>query len=161
MLRLARSTSSQRPHRPENLSYFTHTRFISHFRVREHTLPAQHTRHWPRGTEIGYENALQLAVKQYVPLSNPNPRSSDITFIAAHANGFPKVICLPDSSLLCGVSKSQQEMYEPLFEDLHEKLSKLGRKIRAIWIADIAHQGQSGILNEDALGNDRMLDHKT
>jgi hypothetical protein len=46
-------------------------------------------------------------------------------------------------------------MYEPMFEDLYEKLTGLGRRIRAIWIADIAHQGQSGILNADALGNDR------
>jgi hypothetical protein len=42
-----------------------------------------------------------------------------------------------------------------MFEDLYEKLTGLGRRIRAIWIADIAHQGQSGILNADALGNDR------
>ncbi len=42
-----------------------------------------------------------------------------------------------------------------MFDDLFEKLSRLGRRIRAVWIADIAHQGQSGILNEDALGNDR------
>ncbi|KAK5328486.1 hypothetical protein LTR93_002271 [Exophiala xenobiotica] len=45
-------------------------------------------------------------------------------------------------------------MYEPMFEDLYEKLTGLGRRIRAIWIADIAHQGQSGILNANALGND-------
>lgn len=64
---------------------------ISHYRVIEHVVPAQHTRHWPRGTEIGYENAFKLAVKQYIPRENDNPQDGDITFIAAHANGFPKV----------------------------------------------------------------------
>jgi len=113
------------------------SRALSHFRVTEHIPPTQHTRHWPRGTEVGYENALKLAVKQYVPLTNLDPQPGDVTFVAAHANGFPK------------------EMYEPMFDDLFEKLSRLGRRIRAVWIADIAHQGQSGILNEDALGNDR------
>ncbi len=47
-------------------------------------------------------------------------------------------------------------MYEALFEELEEKMSGHGRKISAIWIADVAHQGQSGILNEEALGNDRL-----
>ncbi|KAK6387539.1 hypothetical protein LTS17_000808 [Exophiala oligosperma] len=136
MLRLVRTTASPRPRRPNDVSYFAQAQSISHFRVLEHIVPAQHTRHWPRGTEIGYENSLKLAVKQYVPLRNPNPSPGDITFIAAHANGFPK------------------ELYGPLFEDLYEELSKLGRKIRAIWIADIVHQGQSGVLNENALGND-------
>lgn len=44
-----------------------------------------------------------------------------------------------------------------MFDELHDKLDSLGRRIRAIWIADIAHQGQSFVLNESALGNDRML----
>ncbi|KIW19185.1 hypothetical protein PV08_03479 [Exophiala spinifera] len=136
MLRIARTAAPRRHRRRKHVLCSAHAHSISHFRVLEHTVPAQHTRHWPRGTEIGYENALKLAVKQYVPLGNPKPGPGDITFIAAHANGFPK------------------EMYEPLFEDLYEELNKLGRQIRAIWIADIAHQGQSGILNEDALGND-------
>lgn len=66
-------------------------RSLSRFRVVEHVAPAQHTRHWPRGAEVGYEDALKLAVKQYIPEGNPNPRSGDVTIIAAHANGFPKV----------------------------------------------------------------------
>jgi hypothetical protein len=37
------------------------------------------------------EDVLYLAVKQYTPLSNPNPQSGDVTIIGAHANGFPKV----------------------------------------------------------------------
>lgn len=47
-------------------------------------------------------------------------------------------------------------MYEPLWDDLHDRLGKLGRKIRSIWIADVAHQGQSSVLNERILGNDRQ-----
>ncbi|OAG34837.1 hypothetical protein AYO21_10999 [Fonsecaea monophora] len=111
-------------------------RSLSQFRVIEHEVRAQHTRHWPRGTEVGYENSLRLAVKQYVPHERRDPAPDDITFIAAHANGFPK------------------ELYEPLFEDLYTKLKSLGRGIRGIWIADLAHQGQSHALNEKALGND-------
>jgi len=46
-------------------------------------------------------------------------------------------------------------MYEPLWEDLHARSKKSGFKIRSIWIADVAHQGQSGVLNEALLGDDR------
>lgn len=77
-----------------NLKHFSSAsarRSTSHFLVHEHIVPAQHTRHWPRGTEIGRENALKLAVKQYVPKDNLNPRPGDTAFIGAHANGFPKV----------------------------------------------------------------------
>ena len=66
-------------------------RWSSQFRVIEHEVRTQHTRQWPRGTEIGFENALKLFVKQYVPLKQKSPTAGDITFIAAHANGFPKV----------------------------------------------------------------------
>ena len=31
-----------------------------------------------------------------------------------------------------------------------------GFRIRSIWIADVANQGQSGVLNENVLGNDRI-----
>ncbi|ETI19865.1 hypothetical protein G647_08879 [Cladophialophora carrionii CBS 160.54] len=111
-------------------------RWLSHFCVIEHEVRAQHTRHWPRGTEVGFENDLKLAVKQYVPYNERTTTLGDVTFIAAHANGFPK------------------ELYEPMFDDLYEELKALGRSIRAIWIADLAHQGQSYVLNEKALGND-------
>ncbi|KIW35034.1 uncharacterized protein PV07_01762 [Cladophialophora immunda] len=114
----------------------TFRRSLSQFRVIEHEVRTQHTRHWPRGTEVGCENALRLSVKQYIPHERRNPVPSDITFIAAHANGFPK------------------ELYEPLFDDLYTKLRAVGGGIRAIWIADLAHQGKSYILNEKALGND-------
>lgn len=80
-----------------------------------------------------------LAVKQYRPLSNPDPLPKHaITIIAAHANGFPK------------------EMYEPLFEDLIATCQSQSPPIviRSIWIADIASQNASSILNENLLGND-------
>jgi hypothetical protein len=66
-------------------------RWLSHFRVIEHEVRAQHTREWPRGTEVGFENKLKLAVKQYVPYDQETTSLGDVTFIAAHANGFPKV----------------------------------------------------------------------
>ncbi len=66
-------------------------RRLSHFRVIEHEVRAQHTRHWPRGAEVGFEKGLKIAVKQYVPLEHDSTTSGGITFIAAHANGFPKV----------------------------------------------------------------------
>ncbi|KGO39707.1 hypothetical protein PEX1_054560 [Penicillium expansum] len=47
-----------------------------------------------------------------------------------------------------------KELYEPLWDDIYEKLRSQNQRIRAIWIADVAQQGQSGILNESILGND-------
>ena len=49
----------------------------------------------------------------------------------------------------------RQELYEPLWEELHAQLKFKGLAIRSIWIADVAHQGESGVLNEEKLGNDR------
>lgn len=48
-----------------------------------------------------------------------------------------------------------QELYEPLWDEMHSRLRASGVKIRSIWITDVAHQGQSGVLNENILGNDR------
>lgn len=47
-----------------------------------------------------------------------------------------------------------QELYEPLWEDLYLVLKARGQAIQGIWIADAAHQGMSGILNDGKLGND-------
>lgn len=47
-----------------------------------------------------------------------------------------------------------QELYEPLWDDVHDCMRNQNRRIRSIWIADVAQQGQSGILNESILGND-------
>ena len=48
-----------------------------------------------------------------------------------------------------------QELYEPLWDDLHTRTAQSGIRIRSIWIADMWNQGQSGVLNEKILGNDR------
>ncbi|OJJ69023.1 hypothetical protein ASPBRDRAFT_46306 [Aspergillus brasiliensis CBS 101740] len=109
----------------------------SHFRVVEHTIPCPSLREYHHGVKDG--QTLQLAIKQYIPLNNIHPGPDDVTIIAGHANGIPK------------------ECYEPLWDDL-VATSKV--KIKAIWFADCANQGASGVLNEDKLGNDpNWFDH--
>lgn len=61
------------------------------FRIVDHVVPCQHIREYPAATANEQEDELQMAVKQYIPLDNPNPRPGDVTILAAHANGFPKV----------------------------------------------------------------------
>lgn len=112
-------------------------RCLSSFKVIEHVVKCQHTRDRPAGAELGHENDLRLHVKQYLPYNNPSPQHGDVTLIGLHANGFAK------------------ELYEPLWEDLSSSLlASQGKRIRAIWIADIANQGQSGVFNERLLGPD-------
>jgi pimeloyl-ACP methyl ester carboxylesterase len=112
------------------------------FHVVEHIVPAQHIRDFPRAVLDEEETVLHLHVKQYIPIDNPEPGPGDITIIGAHANGFPK------------------ELYEPLWEDLQHKSKKHNFRIRSIWIADVAHQGWSSVLNEKHLGNDpSWFDH--
>lgn len=112
------------------------------FHIKEHVLPCQHIRGYARATAHEQEEVLHLAVKQYTPRDNPHPRPGDVTIIAAHANGFPK------------------ELYEPLWEELLRRSKSQGFSIRNIWIADVAHQGASGALNEFKLGNDpSWFDH--
>ncbi|KAL4959645.1 putative toxin biosynthesis protein [Aspergillus stella-maris] len=112
------------------------------FRIVEHTVPCQHIREYPGATANEQEDVLNLAVKQYIPLDNPQPQPGDVTILAAHANGFPK------------------ELYEPLWEELHARSIENGFRIRSIWMADVAHQGESSVVNEDLLGNDpSWFDH--
>ncbi|KAI8635644.1 Alpha/beta hydrolase family-domain-containing protein [Xylariaceae sp. FL1651] len=108
------------------------------FRIKEHIVPCQHIREWPRATANSQEDVLQLHVKQYIPKDNPSPQPGDVTILGAHANGFPK------------------ELYEALWIDLHAQSQDPahGFRIRSIWIADISNQGYSGELNEEKLGND-------
>lgn len=47
-----------------------------------------------------------------------------------------------------------KELYEPLWDEILDRSERLGFRIRSIWIADVAHQGDSGVLNERLLGND-------
>jgi hypothetical protein len=60
------------------------------FEIREHTIECQHIREYARATATSQEEVLHLAVKQYIPLDNQNPKKGDITIIGACANGFPK-----------------------------------------------------------------------
>ncbi|KAI3335560.1 Alpha/beta hydrolase family-domain-containing protein [Ustulina deusta] len=106
------------------------------FHVREHVVPGQHIREWPRATAHSQEDVLKLHVKQYVPKDNPSPQPGDVTILGAHANGFPK------------------ELYEALWADLHARSRAAGFRIRGIWIADVSNQGWSGQLNEGKLGDD-------
>ncbi|KAK3687061.1 hypothetical protein LTR37_019175 [Vermiconidia calcicola] len=109
---------------------------MSKFRIISHKIPGQHIREYAQATGNTQEDILYLSVKQYIPFSNPNPQSGDVTVIGAHANAFPK------------------ELYEPLWDDLVSRAEDQGWRIRSIWMADVAHQGQSGIENEAALGNE-------
>jgi hypothetical protein len=116
-----------------------------HFRVIEHRIPCQHIRQYARATSQSEEDELFLAVKQYVPSATAleDVRSgTGITIIGCHANGFPK------------------ELYEPIWDYLYEYMQSSGKThILNIFIADIANQGQSGVWNEQKLGNERMLSH--
>ncbi|KAI0899168.1 putative toxin biosynthesis protein [Annulohypoxylon nitens] len=122
-------------------SYSSSTMSSFPFHIKEHVLPSQHVREYPRATLNSQEDVLYISIKQYIPIDNPNPKPGDITIIGAHANGFPK------------------ELYEPLWADLHaESLASQkggqGFRIRSIWIADVTNQGYSGVLNENTQGND-------
>lgn len=108
---------------------------MSKYRVVEHTSKCSHIREYPRATATHQNEVLQLAVKQYIPLDSPIPQEGDITFVATHANAMPK------------------ELYEPLWDDLQEACERAGLRIRSIWMADVAHQGASYLLNEDKIGN--------
>ena len=118
------------------------------FIIKEHILPCSHIREYPRATSSSQEDVLHLHIKQYTPRDNPDPQPGDLTIIGAHANGFSK------------------ELYEPLWCDLHRSLATRSTttrtpsnhdknpsanprplRIRGIWIADVAHQGQSSLLN--------------
>ena len=114
----------------------------SFFDIESHVISTQYVREYPAATAEDQEDELQLCVKQYTPLrTNPSIRHP-ITIIGAHANAFPK------------------ELYEPLWDDLLNQLETSGVAIKSIYIADVAHQASSGILNEDKLGNDpSWLDH--
>ena len=61
------------------------------FSVKSHVLPCQHIREYSRATKHKQEETLYLDIKQYTPLNNLNPQHGDVTIIAAHGNGFPKV----------------------------------------------------------------------
>ena len=109
------------------------------FTVQTHILPCQYIREYPRATAQNQEDELHLHIKQYTPLDQRDRRPGAVTIIGAHANGFPK------------------ELYEPLWDELHQRLKGCGTSIQGIWIADVAQEGYSSVLNEGKLGNDREL----
>ena len=107
------------------------------FKIKKHVIETQYVRERLHATINGDEDVLKLAVNQYSPLDNLTPDKGDVTIIAAHANGVGK------------------ELYEPVWDDLYAATKQAGFRIRSIWIADVAWQGESGVLNEHKLGNDR------
>ncbi|GAB7365530.1 hypothetical protein MBLNU230_g6603t1 [Neophaeotheca triangularis] len=112
------------------------------FRVQEHKIPGSHIREYPNALANDQEEVVHLAVKQYTPLDNTSTNGRSITIVGAHANAFPK------------------ELYEPLWDELYSRLGSKGITVRNIFIADVAHQGQSGVINEQKLGNDpSWMDH--
>ena len=64
------------------------------FTTVEHVIHGQHIREYPNATRYCQEDALQLSIKQYIPLdvSKPVPKNA-VTIIGVHGNGFPKVNC--------------------------------------------------------------------
>lgn len=129
-------------HLPDSLRIFqssapnTLIAMSSSFKVVEHHTPCQSIREYPQATSTYQEEVLHLSAKQYIPL-NRIPQEGDVTILAAHASAFPK------------------ELYEPLWEDLLKQSKKAGYGIRSIWMADVANQGASYVLNEGKTGNDR------
>jgi alpha-beta hydrolase superfamily lysophospholipase len=54
----------------------------------------------------------------------------------------------------------RKELYEPFWDELLNRSKLDGYNIRGIWIADVANQGQSAILNEEKMGDDpSWFDH--
>ena len=130
---------------------------MSHlFKIEEHVVPCQHIREYRRATADTNEDVLQLHIKQYTPWTNLEPRSGDVTIIGGHGNGFVKVGCPPRELSIFERSglNSMQELYEPLWDEILSLAPENGFCIRSIWMADVAWQGQSSVLNEDLLGND-------
>ena len=58
--------------------------------ITEHLIDSQYIREYPRSTAT-QDAPLKLAIKKYAPTDNPKPLPGDVTIIAAHGTGFPKV----------------------------------------------------------------------
>ncbi|CUS08322.1 unnamed protein product [Tuber aestivum] len=112
---------------------------MSRFHIATHVLPASHLRGFPRGSVSATDPPqLKLAVNKYTPRSNAgtSEQSRDATIIFCHANAV------------------QKELYEPFFDHLLVEYEKSGLRIRSIWAPDAAHQGASGVLNEEVIGDE-------
>ena len=109
------------------------------FNTKTHYVDSSHVRQYPHTLANEQEDVLKIAIKQYTPLSNLSPQPGDVSIIAAHANGVGK------------------ELYEPLWDELLRlSVQADSFRIRNVWMADVAWQGESGVLNEQKLGNDRQ-----
>lgn len=64
------------------------------FSVHRYQTRGQHIREYPGAAKHTQEHIFQLDIKQYIPVDNPQPQAGDVTIVAAHGNGFPKVACL-------------------------------------------------------------------
>ncbi|OLL26362.1 Peroxisomal membrane protein LPX1 [Neolecta irregularis DAH-3] len=104
------------------------------FKVASLTFPASFPRECSNCTRTP-DDRLSIAVKKYTPLNNPYPGRNDVSFVVAHANGIHK------------------ELYEPFLDELLARSEHLGFKIRNVWAMDAVNQGESGVLNEDTLGD--------
>lgn len=62
----------------------------SDFIVTEHRSPCSYIRQFPHGAKQD-DAELQLAIKEYRP-RYIEPAEGAVTIVAAHANGFPKVL---------------------------------------------------------------------
>jgi hypothetical protein len=60
-------------------------------------------------------------------------------------------------SRVYGLSIFTKELYEPLWEEILARCKRNNIRVRAIWFADAANKGASGIHNEQYLGNDREI----
>ena len=99
--------------------------------VQSHVIPAAHTRGTSRGIRPG-SRPLRLAVKQYTPADEVSCGLSALTLVVVHGIGASK------------------ESFEPFFDEL----TGCGSPVRAIWIADAVHNGESYELNKDSLGDE-------
>lgn len=100
--------------------------------VKHHILNAAYGRVYARGLRNEETSRLRLSVKQYFPRSNPSPRSGDLTIVFCHGVG------------------SSKESYEPFFDELLQHYSR----IRSVLAFDVAHHGQSYMLNRQAIGDE-------
>ncbi|KAI7914188.1 hypothetical protein M0657_008756 [Pyricularia oryzae] len=106
----------------------------THFHVVKHTIDASHIRQYPRATANSQEEVLKLVIKQRY-------------YYWCRGGWCPKKI----NSYLYFFS---QELYEPIWDDILDQASAHGFRIRSIWMADMAWQGESGLVNKGKLGND-------
>lgn len=63
------------------------------FKITEHVIDGQYIREYPRAT-ASPDSPLKLCIKQYTPIDNKNPQPGDLTIVATHGTGIPKVSAL-------------------------------------------------------------------